>query len=117
MRQDQIKTANEGKRVGLSNKLKEGKSAFGSRNFSLALPYEKRAASNMRNKLVPLGVTASDVQGRRISLDPHSIMKTYQTIGSKTIDLDIDLNGLKDIDLYDNNIGVKSKLNKVRQID
>lgn len=48
IRHDQVKTAKEGKRVGLTSKLKEGKSAFGTRNYSLALPNEKRANSNMR---------------------------------------------------------------------
>ena len=48
IRNDQVKTANEGKRIGLASKLKEGKSAFGNRNYSLALPNEKRANSNLR---------------------------------------------------------------------
>ena len=61
VRHDQVKTANEGKRVGLTSKLKEGKSAFGQRNYSLALPNEKRAVSNLKGqKLAPLNATATD---------------------------------------------------------
>ena len=72
----------------------------------------------MRNqKLVPLGVGANDLNGRRISIDPQSMMRTYQTIGSKTIDIDIDLDGLKDLALNDDNVAVKSKLNKMRHMD
>ena len=45
------------------------------------------------------------------------MMKTYQTIGNKTIDIDIDLDGLKDLSLNDDNVAVKSKLNKMRHMD
>lgn len=45
------------------------------------------------------------------------MMKTYQTIGAKTIDTAIDLDAIKDIALHDESVGVKSKLNKVRKFD
>lgn len=113
MRLDQVKTAHEGKRVGLASKLNQGKAVFGQRNYSLALPNEKRAHSNMRGgqKLPALKVNATDLQGRRISMDPESMLKTYNTLNSKTIDTAIDLDALKDIALDD---GVISKLNKTR---
>ena len=44
-------------------------------------------------------------------------MKTYQTIGAKTIDTAIDLDAIKDIALHDDNLGVKSRLQKSRKMD
>lgn len=62
-------------------------------------------------RLPALNVNATDLQGRRISLNAESMLKTFNTLNSKTIDTVIDLDALKDIALDD---GVISKLNKTR---